>query len=48
MLIGVTVAALGRSHYVLHVLKRGNWVSAAITWVATIVVIGFWSWQWLG
>jgi hypothetical protein len=30
----------------LHVLKRGNRTSAAITWLATVLVVGFWTWQW--
>ncbi|MEX0819108.1 MAG: hypothetical protein WD070_05935 [Pirellulaceae bacterium] len=47
ILIGVTVVAMGRSHYVLYVLKRGNLASKVITWLATLLVIGFWSWQWL-
>ncbi|MDA1051328.1 MAG: hypothetical protein O3C40_12730 [Planctomycetota bacterium] len=47
ILIGVTIAAVGRSHYVLYVLKRGNLASIVITWLVTLFVIGFWSWHWL-
>jgi hypothetical protein len=47
MLIGVTVVILGRAHYVLYVLKRGNRFSTVMTWLATFIVVGFWSWNWL-
>jgi hypothetical protein len=47
ILIGVTVVAMARSHYVLYVLKRGNLASTVITWAATLLVIAFWSWHWL-
>jgi hypothetical protein len=30
----------------LYVLKRGNRISFAVTWLATIFVVGFWTWQW--
>ncbi len=45
VLIAVSVALLGRAHYVLYVLKRGTLASAIITWLATAVVIGFWVWK---
>ena len=47
VLIGLTAALLGRAHYVLYMLKRGSRVTAAITWLATVMVIGFWTWQWM-
>ena len=47
ILIGVSAALLGRAHYVLYVLKRGNRASTVITWLATIFVIGFWTWRWV-
>ena len=47
VLIGVTALLLGRAHYVLYVLGRGNAFSMAMTWISTIFVIGFWSWQWI-
>jgi hypothetical protein len=47
LLIGLTAVLLGRAHYVLHVLKRGNRFSSVATWLATAFVIGFWTWQWL-
>lgn len=46
-MIGVTVLLLGRAHYVLHFLKRGNRFSTAVTWLATAFVAGFWTWQWV-
>jgi hypothetical protein len=45
-LIGLTTVLLGRAHYLLYA-KRGNRWSVAITWLATVFVIGFWSWQWV-
>ena len=45
--IGLTAVLLGRTHYVLYVLKRGNCVSTVITWLTTVLVIGFWTWKWL-
>ncbi len=47
ILIGATIAALGRSYYLMYVLKKGNLFSKVITWSATAVVIGFWSWHWI-
>ena len=47
ILIGLSVMMLGRAHYVLYVLKRGNRASILITWVATIFVLGFWTWRWV-
>lgn len=45
-LIGVSALLLGRAHYVLYVLKRGNRLSTVVTWLTTIFVVGFWSWKW--
>jgi hypothetical protein len=36
---------LARAHYMLHIRKRGNWVTAVITWSATVLLVGFWTWQ---
>ena len=47
VLIGLTAVLLGRAHYVLYVLKRGNRFSTVMTWTATVFVIGYWSWQWV-
>ena len=45
VLIGVTVLFLGRAHYVLYVLKRDSRLTTVITWLATLFVIGFWTWK---
>jgi len=47
ILIGATVVALGRSHYVLYILKKGNLFSTIVTWAATALVTGFWGWHWV-
>ena len=47
VLIGATVVLLGRAHYMLHFLKRGNRVSTVVTWLSTALVIGFWTWRWV-
>lgn len=47
VLIGFTAVLLGRAHYTLYVLKRGNRFSMATTWLATLFVAGFWTWQWI-
>ena len=46
-MLGLTALLLGRAHYTLHFLKRGNRASAWITWLATVFVVGFWTWQWV-
>jgi hypothetical protein len=46
-LIGVTAVLLGRAHYVLYIVKRGNRFSTIVTWLTTVFVIGFWTWQWI-
>jgi hypothetical protein len=46
--IGLSVALLGRAHYVLYVLNRGTRTTTVITWLATIFVIGFWAWKLIG
>jgi hypothetical protein len=43
--IVLSAALLGRAHYVLYVVKRGTRASAVITWLATLVVVGFWTWK---
>jgi hypothetical protein len=45
--VALSAALLVRAHYVLHVLRRGNRLTAVITWLATVLVIGFWTWQFL-
>ncbi len=45
MLIVLSAALLGRAHYVLYVVKRGTRTTEVITWLATLLVVGFWSWK---
>ena len=44
----ISLALLGRAHWVLYVLKRGTRSTAVITWLATTLVAGFWSWKLYG
>jgi hypothetical protein len=44
-LIGLSAVLLGRSHYVLYVLKRGSRSTAVVTWLSTVLVIVFWTYQ---
>jgi len=45
VLIGLSVALLGRAFYVLYVRKRGNRASTVITWLSAVFVIGYWTWR---
>jgi predicted permease len=47
-LIVLSLLLLGRSFYVLYVLKRGNRVSVVITWMAALFVVGYWTWRFGG
>jgi hypothetical protein len=44
-LLGISSLLLGRSFYVLYVQGRGSRVSAMITWLSALLVIGFWTWR---
>jgi hypothetical protein len=44
-MIGLSALLLARSFYILYVKRRGTRVSAVITWLSAIFVIGFWTWQ---
>jgi len=46
-MIGLSAMLLGRAHYVLFILKRGNRSSTVVTWLATVFVVGYWTWQWM-
>ncbi len=48
ILIGLSVVLLGRAHFVIYVLKQGNRATTLITWLATTIVIGFWTWKLIG
>jgi hypothetical protein len=45
VLIGLSVLLLLRSFYILYVQRRGTRLSAVITWLAALFVIGYWSWR---
>lgn len=45
VLIALSVVLLGRSFYILYVLKRGNRTSEVITWLAAVFVAGYWTWR---
>jgi hypothetical protein len=45
VLIALSVVLLGRSFYILYVLRRGTRATAVITWLATAFVVGYWTWQ---
>ena len=46
VMIGLSVLLLARAFYVLYALRRGSRVSAIITWLSAIFVVGFWTWRW--
>jgi hypothetical protein len=45
VLIGLSVLLLLRSFYILYVRRRGTRLSAVLTWLSAIFVIGYWSWR---
>jgi hypothetical protein len=45
VMIVVSVLLLGRAFYVLYVKGRGNRVSAVITWLSALFVVGYWTWR---
>jgi hypothetical protein len=45
VMIGLSVLLLGRAFYVLYVKGRGSRVSAVITWLSAIFVVGYWTWR---
>jgi hypothetical protein len=45
ILIGLSVALLGRALYVLYVRKRGSRASTVITWLSVAFVISYWTWR---
>lgn len=47
VLIGLSLALLSRAHYVLYILKRGSRTSTLVTWLATVFVVGYWTWRWM-
>jgi hypothetical protein len=47
ILIALTVLLVGRAFYVLYSSKRGTRLSAAITWLSAVFVVGYWTWKFL-
>ena len=45
VLIVLSMLLLGRSFYILYVQRRGTRVSAIITWLAAVFVVGYWTWR---
>ena len=45
VLIAASVLLLGRSFYILYVLRRGTVAATVITWLSALFVIGYWTWQ---
>jgi hypothetical protein len=46
-MIALSLLLVGRAFYVLYVKKRGNRLSAAITWASAVFIVGYWTWQFL-
>jgi hypothetical protein len=45
VLIGLSVALLGRSFYILYVQKRGSGAAKVLTWLSATFIVGFWTWM---
>jgi hypothetical protein len=45
VLIGLSVALLGRSFYVLYAQKRGTRPVKILTWLSAVFVVVFWTWR---
>jgi hypothetical protein len=45
VLVGLSLVLLAHSFYVLYVRKRGSRTSAVLTWLALVLVVGFWTWR---
>jgi hypothetical protein len=45
LMIALSALLLGRAFYVLYVKRRGNRLSAIITWASAIFVVGYWTWK---
>ena len=46
VLIVLSVGLIGRSFYVLYVLKRGSTAVKVLTWLSATFIVCFWTW-WL-
>jgi hypothetical protein len=45
VLIGLSVALLGRSFWLLYVKKRGTLAVKVLTWLSAAFIVCFWTWQ---
>ena len=45
VLIGLSVALLGRSFWMLYVQKRGSAAVKVVTRLSALFVVCFWTWQ---
>jgi hypothetical protein len=45
VLIVLSALLLGYAFFTLYVRRRGNRVSAVITWSALVFVVGYWTWR---
>ena len=45
VLIALSLVLLGRAFYILYVRRRGNRLSAVLTWLSAVFVLGFWTWR---
>lgn len=44
-LIGLSIAFLGRSFYIIYAHKRASRAVKVLTWLAAMFIIGFWTWR---
>jgi hypothetical protein len=45
VLIVLSLLLLGQAFFILYVRKRGTRVSAIITWLTALFLVGFWTWR---
>jgi hypothetical protein len=45
VLIVLSLLLLGYAFFVLYVRRRGTRVSAVITWMSALFVVGYWTWR---
>jgi len=45
LMIALSLLLLARAFYILYVQGRGTRVSAAITWLSALFVVGYWTWR---
>jgi hypothetical protein len=45
VMIVLSVLLIGRAFYVLYVVGCGTRSSTVITWLAALVMVGYWTWR---